>query len=97
MDYLSEYKDLYYNEIEHSERLNGKIANNITFMSIVGAGIIFLAQEAFPVGCDCVDIVFVALVFVSASLFLMSIIAFLQNVYRIPIRLLSNKRRRILY
>jgi hypothetical protein len=49
MDFLSEYKELFYKEIEQSDRLNGKIPNNLMFLTIVGSGIIFLIQDVFPV------------------------------------------------
>ena len=34
---LQEYKELYYKEIEHSERLNSKINVCITFLTILGS------------------------------------------------------------
>lgn len=42
MDLLSEYKELYYKEIEHNERLNGKAVICISFLTIIGGGLIFL-------------------------------------------------------
>lgn len=42
MDLLQEYKELYYKEIEHSERLNNKINTCITFLSILGSGQVLL-------------------------------------------------------
>lgn len=39
MDLLEEYKDLYYREIEHAEKLNSKIQTCITFLTIIGGGI----------------------------------------------------------
>lgn len=37
MDELEEYKELYYKEIEYTERLNSKINMCMTFLTIRGA------------------------------------------------------------
>lgn len=42
MDLLQEYKDLYYKEIEHSERLNNKSGMCITFMTVLGSAQVLL-------------------------------------------------------
>ena len=42
MDLLQEYKDLYYKEIEFSDRLNNKISICITFLTIIGSALILL-------------------------------------------------------
>ena len=42
MDLLSEYKELYYKEIEHNERLNSKAAICISFLTIIGGGLILV-------------------------------------------------------
>ena len=42
MDLLQEYKELYYKEIEHSERLNNKIGMCITLLTILGSAQVLL-------------------------------------------------------
>ena len=42
MNLLEEYKDLYYKEIEYSERLNNKINTGITFLTVLGSAQIIL-------------------------------------------------------
>ena len=42
IDLLQEYKEQYYKEIEHSERLNGKINTMITFLTILGGAQVLL-------------------------------------------------------
>ena len=41
VDLLSEYKELYYKEIEHSERLNNRVSNGITVLPILGGTVIY--------------------------------------------------------
>ena len=45
MDLLQEYKELYYKEIEHSDRLNNKISTCLTILTIIGTAQIFLINE----------------------------------------------------
>lgn len=45
MDLLQEYKDLYYKEIEFNDRLNNKITTCITFLTVLGSGLIFLWSQ----------------------------------------------------
>lgn len=42
MNLLQEYKELYYKEIEHSERLNNKIGMCITLLTILGSAQVLL-------------------------------------------------------
>lgn len=42
---LEEYKELYYKEIEHSERLNDKINNCITFITVLGSAQVLLWSQ----------------------------------------------------
>ena len=45
MDELEEYKELYYKEIEYTERLNSKINTCMTFLTIIGSvGILVWSQ-----------------------------------------------------
>ena len=45
MNLLEEYKDLYYKEIEFNDRLNNKISNCITFLTIIGSALILLWSQ----------------------------------------------------
>ena len=42
MDLLQEYKELYYKEIEYSDRLSNKINVSISFITILGSAQIIL-------------------------------------------------------
>lgn len=42
MDELENYKELYYKEIEYTEKLNSKINTCITFLTIIGSGLILV-------------------------------------------------------
>lgn len=42
LNLLEEYKELYYKEIEYSDRLNNKISTCITFLTILGSALILL-------------------------------------------------------
>ncbi len=42
MDELEEYKELYYKEIEYTKRLNSKINTCMTFLTIIGSGVILV-------------------------------------------------------
>lgn len=39
---VEEYRELYYKEIEHTERLNSRINTCITFLTIIGSGVILV-------------------------------------------------------
>lgn len=45
MDELEEYKELYYKEIEYTERLNSKINMCMTFLTIIGSGVILVWSQ----------------------------------------------------
>lgn len=45
MNLFDEYKELYYKEIEFSDRLNNKITTCITLLTITGTGLIFLWMQ----------------------------------------------------
>ena len=45
MDELEEYKELYYKEIEYTERLNSKINTCMTFLTIIGSGVILVWSQ----------------------------------------------------
>ena len=50
-DLLSYYKDLYEKEVAFSERLNSKLPNAITLLTIIGSGHVLLIAEMFPMQC----------------------------------------------
>lgn len=50
MDELENYKELYYKEIEYTERLNSKINTCITFLTIIGSGLILVWSQLEKVG-----------------------------------------------
>ena len=45
MDLFREYKDLYDREIENSDRFNGRVSTCLSFLTIIGAGEVFIARE----------------------------------------------------
>ena len=72
MDLYREYKDLYYREIENSDRLNGRVSTCLSFLTIIGAGEVFIARELirlYPFST--------ALSFVFLGLCVLSIVSFL--------------------
>ncbi len=46
MNLLQEYKDLYYKEIEHSDRLNIRISTSLTLLTIIGTAEAFIINES---------------------------------------------------
>ena len=76
MNLLEEYKELYYKELEHSDRLNSKISVSLTLLTIIGGGIIFLFQECvthFSTSWHSI---------ILSVLSLISIFKFIQCIYR---------------
>ena len=69
MNVLEEYKELYYNSLEHSDRLNNKIGNSITFLTLIGTGNILIWSKYFT---SIIDTVFLILCFLSTTSFLWS-------------------------
>lgn len=49
VDILQEYKELYYQEIEHSERLNAKIGTSLTLLTVLISGEVILWIDMFPI------------------------------------------------
>jgi len=62
MDLLSEYKDLYNNTIEHSERLSNKINISMTQLVAITTGNIFVWREFFT---SPVSLIYLILCFIS--------------------------------
>lgn len=79
IDYLSEYKDLHYKEIELQDRLNGKVPNSIAFLSLVGTGIVFLIQELFPIACNDVSFISILLLTLTALSFIIAVCYFCKS------------------
>ena len=73
MDKLNEYKEWYYKEIEHSERLNSKIAGHLTLLTVLGAGVIFIWTNIKPYCNDCI---FVSAAIITTCCFLLSCVFF---------------------
>lgn len=70
MNLLQEYKELYYKELEYSERLSGKINTCITFLTILGSAQVLLWSQficfsiefytlIYLIFCACSTIVFI--------------------------------------
>lgn len=76
MDLLQEYKELYYKEIEHSERLNNKSNVSITFLTVLGSAQIFLWTQFKTFECSVFSIIYLCLCIVSLILFIMSAFKF---------------------
>lgn len=76
IDYLTEYKDLYYKEIDLLDRLNGRVPNNIGFLSLVGTGIIFLYQELLPLSFDIFNIISILFLSFTTIFFIITIVCF---------------------
>ena len=76
MDLLQEYKELYYKEIEHSERLNNKSNVSITFLTVLGSAQIFLWTQFKTFECSVFSIIYLLLCIVSLILFIISAFKF---------------------
>ena len=74
MDLFDEYKEFYYKEIEHSDRLNGKISTALTLLTILGAGEILLLKDLFPFTPTLVHNIY-------GILCILSFISFMASIY----------------
>lgn len=61
IDLLQEYKELYYHEIEHSERLNSKISTGLTLLITLISGEIVLWMDMFPLHITVLHMVYLFL------------------------------------
>lgn len=75
MELFQEYKELYYKELEHSERLNNKIGNSIAVISLIASGNLLIWQKYFT---TTIDTIFLLLCFISFVLFVITFFAFLR-------------------
>lgn len=73
MSLMDESKELYLSEINHSDRLNGKIGNSITFLTIEGTGNIIIWTKYFS---HSINTVYLILCFISLVSFIISIFFF---------------------
>lgn len=76
MDALEEYKELYYKEIEYTERLNSKINTCMTFLTIIGSGVILVWLQLCKVSLGIYFWIYLILCIMSSVSFITSIIFF---------------------
>ena len=76
IDLLEEYKELYYKEIEYSERLNSKINICITFLTILGSAQILLWTQLKESNIIYYTIIYIILCIASLFVFIMSLFVF---------------------
>lgn len=79
MDSLQEYKELYYKEIEHSERLNNKSNVSITFLTVLGSAQMFLWTQFKTFDCSVFSIIYLCLCIASLILFIISAFIFYRT------------------
>lgn len=79
MDLLSEYKELYYKEIEHSERLNGKLSTCITFLSIIGGAIVLVWTQLKNFDFSWYTVFYVVECCISTVLFVVCLFKFIKT------------------
>ena len=72
IDLLQEYKEQYYKEIEHSERLNGKINTMITFLTILGGAQVLLWTQMKDFEAEWYLGIYICFSFASLILFIIS-------------------------
>jgi len=70
MELLEEYKDLYYKEIEYSDRLSNKINTCITFLTILGSAQILLWSQFVRFSLSWCTIVYLIFCALSTILFI---------------------------
>ena len=91
MDELENYKELYYKEIEYTERLNSKINTCITFLTITGSGLILVWSQLEKVGSGIQFWLYLILCAISSVLFIVCIYFFYKaysgyNIHYYPIK-----------
>lgn len=70
MNLFEEYKDLYYKELEHSDRLNDKVHTGITFLTILGSGQILLWNQFINIETNVLSYIYLAGCLISFALFI---------------------------
>lgn len=76
MDELEEYKELYYKEIEYTERLNSKINMCMTFLTIIGSGVILVWSQLGKASPSIYFWIYLILCIMSSVSFIICIIFF---------------------
>ena len=79
IDLLQEYKELYYKEIEHSERLNNKIGTTITFLTILGSAQVLLWTQFKTFEFAIYSIIYLILCIISLCSFVVSAYHFFKS------------------
>lgn len=79
MNLLEEYKDLYYKEIEYSERLNNKINTGITFLTVLGSAQIILWVQFKSFNLKIYTIIYFISCLISFLLFIMCVYRFYKT------------------
>lgn len=77
-DALTYYENLYYKEIEFSDRLNQKCGNSIALLTVIGSGQALNASELLPIKCPLTnwDIIVTSLWVISILCFVDALFAF---------------------
>lgn len=101
MNLLQEYKELYYKEIEFSDRLNNKITTCITFLTILGSAQILLWTQMKNFELLWYTGVYLTFCCVSTALFIVCIILFYRSysgfkTHYFPIRNIAKQNETIL-
>lgn len=76
MDLLQEYKELYYKEIEHSERLNNKSSMCITFLTALGSAQVLLWTQFKTFEISAYSKIYLILCIISLLFFVISAFKF---------------------
>lgn len=79
MDLLNEFKELYYKEIEFSERLNNKINACITFLTIIGSAELFLWSKLNNYYLNIYSIMYISLTSISLIFFFICLYKFIKT------------------
>ena len=72
MDMFNEYKELYYKEIELTVRLENRISYCLTFLTIIGAGLVLLITELSTIKCGILNVLYICLFIFLVILFFIS-------------------------
>lgn len=78
MDDLEINKDLYYSELEHSNKISDRNFNLLTVLSIIGAGESILLQDIFPIQLNLWCCLYMIICLISAIIFVIAIIRFMN-------------------
>lgn len=79
MDLLQEYKELYYKEIEFSDRLNGKITTCITFLTVLGSAQILIWTQLKNFEVAWYTMVYIGFCSLSTILFFITVFFFFRT------------------